>query len=254
MPNQTWNPKLYDSRHSFVWKGGEGLLELLQPRAGERILDLGCGTGHLTRRIAESGAKTIGVDNSEEMIAAALKAYPAMEFYRMDALSLKFPIPFDAIFTNAVLHWIRPPEDAVRSMRSVLKKDGRLVLEMGGKNNVRTILEAMRQSLAEMDPTAPPMEQGNFFPSVAEYSAMLEANGFEVVFARLFDRQTPLEGGDDGLRAWIRMFRNGVVESLPLPRREEFFHRVETLARKRLNTISGWVADYRRLQVIARAV
>src|SRR5438128_1228069 len=107
---QQWDAELYDGKHGFVWQHGAYLIELLAPKAGECILDLGCGTGHLTARLAEAGAAVIGLDHSAEMLGKARTAYPHLEFIQADARSFTFAEPFDAIFSNATLHWIKEPE------------------------------------------------------------------------------------------------------------------------------------------------
>jgi trans-aconitate methyltransferase len=131
-----WNANLYDAKHAFVWKYGADLVPLLAPQSGERILDIGCGTGHLTAQIAESGARVVGVDRSPEMATAARKAYPKLQFEVADARDLPFRDEFDAVFSNAMLHWIREPELVVRSVRNALRPGGRFVAEFGGKGNI----------------------------------------------------------------------------------------------------------------------
>src|SRR5262249_25699793 len=108
-----WDTGLYDDKHSFVWRYGASLIDLLVPRAGERVLDLGCGTGHLTARIAEAGSEVVGVDSSPEMIAEARRLFPGIRFQIVDARDFTFSEPFDAVFSNAVLHWVKPPDEAV---------------------------------------------------------------------------------------------------------------------------------------------
>jgi trans-aconitate methyltransferase len=243
-----WDAGLYDGRHAFVWKHGESLVDLLAPRAGERILDLGCGTGHLTARIAATGATAVGMDRSEEMLSQARSAYPGIEFVRADARDFSFPEPFDGVFSNAVLHWVRPPEAAVRRVREALRSGGRFVAEFGGRGNVKALIAAMRSAADRVGVR----REGPlwFFPGVAEYAAMLEANGLEVTFAALFERRTALEG-EGGLRDWVRMFAGEVLDAVPPERREEFLRAVEEAARPTLSGEGGWFADYRRLRVVA---
>src|SRR5690242_17486401 len=120
-PSQSWDSELYDDKHAFVWKHGASLIDLLAPQPGERILDLGCGTGHLTAQIARAGAQVVGLDHSPEMLEQARSAYPALEFVQGDARDFSFPGSFDAVFSNAVLHWIRQPEAVLRSVRRCLR-------------------------------------------------------------------------------------------------------------------------------------
>jgi trans-aconitate methyltransferase len=223
-------------------------VELLAPKPGERILDLGCGTGHLTAQIAQAGATVVGLDHSAEMLEQASSAYPRLEFMKGDASDFTFTEPFDAIFSNAVLHWIRPPEAVIRCVRDALRPGGRFVAEFGGRGNVQRVLAVLREAAEQMG-IAPDLPQ-SYFPSLAEYATLLEGAGLEVRSAVLFDRPTPLEGAD-GLRHWVKMFRRPTLESLPAERREEFLQAVEEAARPELFRDGGWVADYRRLRVVA---
>jgi trans-aconitate methyltransferase len=245
---QRWDAGLYEERHSFVWQQGSSLVELLAPSAGELILDLGCGTGHLTARLAEAGATVVGLDSSAEMLAQARSAYPRLNVVRGDARDFAFAEPFDAVFSNAVLHWVRPPEAVVRCVRKCLRPGGRFVAELGGRGNVRAIESALRTA-AEWVGVAPD-GPGWYFPGVGEYAALLEADGLEVRYAALFDRPTQLEG-EGGLRDWVAMFARGALESIPADRREAFLRAVEEAARPALEREGVWVADYRRLRVVA---
>ncbi|MBN9519029.1 methyltransferase domain-containing protein [bacterium] len=243
-----WNPRLYDDRHAFVWRHGAALIDLLAPRPGEVVLDLGCGTGHLAAQITEAGATVLGVDSSAEMIAEARRAYPALAFEVGDARHLTFDGRFDAVFSNAALHWVTDAGLAAAGIARALKPGGRLVAEFGGRGNVRAILTALRAAAEQVGGGVvdPPW----YFPSVGEYAALLERYGLEVTFAALFDRPTPLDGRD-GLRRWVEMFGGAVLGRVPADRRDEFLARVEDGARPHLDRDGGWVADYRRLRVVA---
>ncbi len=208
----TWNAELYDDKHSFVWKLGSSVVELLAPQPGERILDLGCGTGQLTALIAETGAEVVGLDNSPAMVEEARRLHPQLEFKEADAHDFDVAEPFDAVFSNAALHWIKEPDKVVACIAQSLKQDGRMAVEFGGHGNVRylsTAIETASQSLlGEMAP------HPWYFPSIAEFAALLEYHGLEVTQAALIDRPTPLEG-DDGLRNWVRTFGDHWSESGP---------------------------------------
>lgn len=247
-PNQCWDASLYDDKHAFVWRYGASLVELLAPQHGERILDLGCGTGHLTSQIAQAGAEAVGLDHSAEMLQQARAAYPGLQFIQGDARDFSFTEPFDAIFSNAVLHWIRPPEAVIRCLRDALRPSGRFVTEFGGRGNVQRVLAVLRETAEQMGVT--PELPESYFPSLSEYATLLEAAGLEVRSGTLFDRPTPLEGAD-GLRNWVKMFRGMTLESLPAERREEYLLAVEDAARPDLFRNGGWFADYRRLRVVA---
>jgi trans-aconitate methyltransferase len=246
-----WNANLYDARHDFVWKYGSDVVALLDPQAGERILDLGCGTGHLTAQIADSGAQVIGVDRSAEMVAGARLAYPNLKFEIADAKALPFREEFDAVFSNAVLHWVHEPEQALRSIRRTLRTGGRVVAEFGGKGNIRAMQEAFDRALVELGAAKPGEVQPWYYPSVSEYSTLAEKNGFEVRLITLFDRPTGLADGAAGMRNWITMFGADYLAKAGEPRREEFLRRVEEILRPKLFRDGQWWADYRRLRLVA---
>jgi trans-aconitate methyltransferase len=248
-----WNAGFYDSAHAFVHEMAGGVLDLLDPKPGERILDLGCGTGPLTNKISLSGAEVLGIDASPAMIQQARANFPALKFEVISATEMKFLHQFDAVFSNAVLHWVKPPEQAAARIFSALKPGGRLVLEMGGRGNVTTVLRALIRAGDRMGVDLRPVVEINYFPSIPEYATVLENAGFEVSFAALFDRLTPLSEGAAGLRNWVRMFRPGVEEAVPAARQADFFGLVEQLCQPTLLINGVWHADYRRFRVVARS-
>jgi trans-aconitate methyltransferase len=246
-----WNAELYDEKHSFVWKMAAALLDLLEAKPGERILDLGCGTGHLTEQIAASGAKVVGVDRSPDMIQQAREKYPALQFEVMDAREIVFAEPFDAVFSNATLHWIKEPEKAIAGIAKVLRPGGRFVAEFGGKGNVAGLLAATQRAWRKLGLPGPAPDPW-YYPSIAEYSGLLEQHGLEVTYATLFDRPTPLEDGERGLRNWLNMFGGAFLDKLSPDHREQALAAVEQEARAALLRNGQWVMDYRRLRVVAR--
>jgi trans-aconitate methyltransferase len=246
-----WNANLYDAKHAFVWKYGADLVSLLAPQNGEHILDIGCGTGHLTAQIADSGARVVGVDRSPEMVNAARKAYSNLQFEVADARSLGFHGEFDAVFSNAALHWIREPELVIQSVRNALRPGGRFVAEFGGHGNIRKMQSAFEQTLSELSAAAQGEINPWYYPSVSEYATLLEKNGFEVRFITLFDRPTPLADGEAGMRNWIAMFGSDFLAKLTPETHEPFFRRVDELLRPELFREGQWWADYRRLRFAA---
>lgn len=239
-----WDVERYQARHSYVWEYANSLIELLAPQPHERIVDLGCGTGHLTARIAESGATAIGVDRDPAMIAQARINFPQIAFQLADASTFRVKEPVDAVFSNAALHWVTEPVPAAAAIAAALKPHGRFIAEFGGEGNVKAVLDAIRLCI-------PGAESPWYFPSIAEYTGILERQGLAVTFARLFPRLTPLEG-EDGMRDWLQMFGARFFESVPPSRRPELVTRVETLLRDRLWRENRWVIDYQRLQVVAK--
>ncbi|HVW36746.1 MAG TPA: methyltransferase domain-containing protein [Pirellulales bacterium] len=250
-PQQTWNAGLYDQRHSFVYQHGADLLELLAPQAGERILDLGCGTGHLTAQIAGLGAAVLGLDASAEMIAEARRNHPQLSFGIADATQFQVAESFDAVFSNAVLHWVRPPERAVERIAAALKPGGRFVAEFGGKGNVASIVAAAAQAVSAVLGRDAGDVNPWYFPSVGEYASLLEANGLEVRYAALFDRPTPLEEGEQGMANWLTMFGAPCFAMLAEADRPRAVADAVERARPKLYRDGQWTADYRRLRVVA---
>jgi len=246
-----WNAQLYDDKHSFVWKLAAGVLELLDPKPGERILDLGCGTGHLTGKIAEAGAQVVGVDRSPEMIEQAREKYPALRFEVMDACELSLDGSFDAVFSNATLHWIHEPERVIAGITKLLKPGGCFVAEFGGKGNTGELLKAVERVWTKhgMPGSAP---RPWYYPTIAEYSGLLETNGLEVTYAVLFDRPTPLDDGERGLRNWLDMFGASFVGSLSEATRNQLKDEIERELRPILFRDGHWIMDYRRLRLSAK--
>jgi trans-aconitate methyltransferase len=146
-----WDTELYEAKHNFVWKFGAGVIELLDPKPGERILDLGCGTGHLTAKIAEAGAEVVGLDASPEMIGQARQNFPALTFVARDAAEMTFQSEFDAVFSNAALHWMTQAQRVVEHISQALRPGGRLVAELGGKGNIAHILNAVLAVLPQFN-------------------------------------------------------------------------------------------------------
>jgi trans-aconitate methyltransferase len=241
-----WDAELYEAKHGFVWTYGEDVLSLLKPKPGERILDLGCGPGQLTDQIAHAGAEVVGLDASPEMIGQARQNFPRLKFVLQNAASLKFEDEFDAVFSNAALHWMLDAAGVLRGVAQALRPGGRFVFEMGGKGCIQTIEEAIRRVLAHYSGEIPASR--TYFPSIGEYTTLMEASGLEPQMAHLFDRPTPLEGGQ-GMANWIKGFQWYYFEALPSAQREPALREVVEELRPVLFKESGWVADYRRLRV-----
>jgi trans-aconitate methyltransferase len=245
-----WDAALYDEKHSFVWKLAAGLLELLDAKRGEHILDIGCGTGHLSAQIAATGAQVTGIDRSPEMIEQARSAHPAITFEVVDAREMKFSQPFDAAFSNATLHWITDPERAVVALASALRPGGRFVAEFGGKGNIAALMAAFNRAWKTLH-LPEPLPNLWYYPSLGEYASLLERHGLEVTYGLLFDRPTPLEDGERGLRNWLDLFGASITDNLPANVQNKFKEEVEREARRDLFHDGRWVMDYRRLRVVA---
>jgi SAM-dependent methyltransferase len=243
---QRWDPDLYQNQHSFVYEFGQAAVEWLAPKGGERILDIGCGTGQLTAQLAESGADVTGLDRSAEMLAQARHNFPGLSFELGDAASFTFPEPFDAVFSNAVLHWVRDADAVAACVSRVLKPNGRFVAEFGGKGNCAELIAAARSAGNALGRR---VEHPWYFPGIAEYAAVLEAAGLEVVSAMLIDRPTKLEAG--GIRQWMAMFGEYLLSEVPESDQDRFFQWMESAARASLYRDGHWWVDYRRLRIRA---
>jgi trans-aconitate methyltransferase len=250
MTSAKWDAGLYDAKHAFVWEKAKGVVELLAAKPDERILDLGCGTGTLTAEIAASGAQVVGIDRSPEMIGEARKKFPDLHFEVCDARSLKFSTEFDAAFSNAALHWIPEAAQVVEGVSHALKPIGRFVAEFGGKGNVNNVVAALETALKQLGISSDGANPW-YYPSIAEYAALLEQHHLEVREAVLFERPTKLEDGERGLAVWITMFGESFLRLIPESRREDFLKAAEDAARPNLWKSDHWELDYRRLRIAA---
>ncbi|MBV9759209.1 MAG: methyltransferase domain-containing protein [Acidobacteriaceae bacterium] len=246
--NNSWNPELYEARHAFVWQLGESLIQLLDPKPGERILDLGCGTGQLTNKIAEAGADVLGLDASPEMIEQARQNFPQLRWQLADAANMPFDREFDAVFSNAALHWMLNAAAVARAIARALKNGGRLVAELGGKGNVAQIESAIHQVASRYQDDVP--AKRTYYPSPGEYATVLESCGLELRIIQLFDRPTLLEG-PDGMKDWIRQFKWYFYDRLPPARAERALDETAALLKPMLFREGHWWADYRRLRLVA---
>jgi trans-aconitate methyltransferase len=246
-----WNARLYDDKHNFVFKFGEDVVQLLNPRQGERILDLGCGTGYLTNLIAHAGARVTGIDNSPPMIERARAAYPDLDFHMMSATDFHFNSLFDAVFSNAVLHWVPDKEIAIDHIYHALRPGGRLILEMGGKGNNEDILVATRRVLTRHGYYSNAAVQPWYFPSLAEYTTLLERRGFRIQFAAHFDRPTQLQDTDNGIKDWLRMFGSAFFKDIPETDIATILEEIQEALKPTHYKNHTWFADYKRLRIEA---
>lgn len=224
---------------------------MLAPKPGERILDVGCGTGQLTAEIALSGAEVVGIDNSPAMLEQARKNYAELRFELADVTALDYRDEFDAVFSNAVLHWVRDAGTAAAAIGRALKPGGRFVAEFGGRGNVRRLMDAACQALEPLGIREPERLSPWYYPSIGEYTSLLEQNGLSVTYAALFDRLTRLEGGEEGVATWLRMFGRHFEAALSPAQWDAFVRRTKERAAPHLFRDGAWYADYRRIRVVA---
>lgn len=248
MKEHIWNADLYADKHAFVFEMGAGVVELLAPKAGERVLDLGCGTGELTAQIARHGAQVLGFDASPAMLQRAKGAFSGLDFRLGRGENFDFGRDFDAVFSNATLHWIPDHVAVARGVHRALKPGGRFVGELGGQGNVALLEDALKRAAHELN--LPPFSGPNTFPSLLEFAQSLEAGGLAPVFLQLFERPTLL-AGEDGARNWWRQFRAAYLDSLTDEQQLAVLERAEQLAAPLLKRPDGWFADYVRLRFVA---
>ncbi|MGD0913985.1 MAG: methyltransferase domain-containing protein [Terracidiphilus sp.] len=247
---QTWDPKAYGQNGAFVHQLAGDVLRWLLPRKGERILDLGCGDGQLTARIAAKGAVMSGVDASAEMVAAARSRGVGSVIAQAEKLPFGDG-EFDAVFSNAALHWVRGQDEMMAEVHRVLRKRGRFVAEMGGHGNIAAIRIALIAVL-ERNGFAGREDNVNYYPSRDAYKRRLEKHGFKVRRMEIIPRPTPLPAS--GMRGWLETFRKGVIDSLPESAREKVVSETEELLAQALRDEDGnWIADYVRLRFVAIA-
>ncbi len=240
-----WNADAYNKHAAFVSELALSVVDLLAPKAGEQILDLGCGEGRLALEIQTSGAKVTAVDASAEMVASARAK--GLDAHVMNATNMPFENHFDALFSNAVLHWIKESDSVVKNIYNVLKPGGRFVAEFGGEGNAKTAVDAMAQAFKE-HPEFGAFENPWFFPSVAHYQKLLESQGFRVEYIELIKRPTPV----DDISHWLDLFANGVTAHLSPTEFGVFKEEVRRICKPTLySPKNGWHIDYVRLRLKA---
>jgi SAM-dependent methyltransferase len=244
---QTWSPERYEKHARFVSDLGAPVVELLAPRPGERILDLGCGDGVLTEKLVALGCDVVGVDSSPEQIAGA--GARGLDCRVANGEDLQFENEFDAVFSNAALHWMRRPDAVIAGVRRALRPGGRFVGEMGGDGCVAAIVAALAEALAHRGIDASRYHPW-YFPTVEDYRARLQAYGFTVESIALFPRPTPLPGDVVG---WLETFAESFMAPLAADDGPAFLAEVRDALRPLLADAAGnWTADYVRLRFAAR--
>ena len=244
--NQTWNPRSYESNARFVSQLGAPVLDWLDPQPGQRVLDLGCGDGALTARLVEAGCVVVGIDASPELVAAAISR--GINATTGDGARLEFDGEFDAVFSNAALHWMTDAPAVAAGVARALRPGGRFVAEMGGAGNVASIVLALEHALARRQLDGAKVNPW-YFPSAQEYGDLLEKHGFSVDRMELFSRPTPLPGDVLG---WLETFAQEFAGIVPRADRPAFYREVRDELRPLLAYDSGiWTADYVRLRFAA---
>lgn len=246
-----WDSSLYDNSQHYVSEYGNELLNFIPEDEEQTILDLGCGTGDLTNainyRFKTQSIK--GIDSSLEMIEKARSKYGNMEFEVCDAMQMPYKNEYDVIISNAVLHWIKLQNMLHRYIYQALKENGLFICEFGGSKNIYKIKNAFRLALKKYDDT---YENPFYFPSVKDHTKVVLTAGFTIENIYDFDRPTPLPNGEYGLRQWVCQFFSDKLRNYRVQDQEKILQHMEKILREELFDGYNWIADYRRIRVIAR--
>jgi 2-isopropylmalate synthase len=240
-----WNADKYNKHADFVSNLASPVIDLLEPKKDEHILDLGCGDGTLAVEMEKLGANVIAVDLSKSMVEKTKEK--GIKAFVMSATELTFENEFDAIFSNAVLHWVKDANEAIKKISKSLKSNGRFIAEFGGCGNIKYLTEAMQEVFDNHK------EFGSFnnpwyFPKDTEYKQLLENNGFNVEYIELIPRSTKI----DDISNWLDIFANGIVSHLTDEQQKQFKQEVRAILKPKIySEEDGWVADYVRLRLKA---
>lgn len=250
--NIKWDTKDYTDHFSFVHQYGEDVISLLDVPQGSFVVDLGCGNGALSQKLSDKGFRVLGMDASAEMIATAKAAHPDLSFVQGDAAEFTLSEKADAIFSNAVFHWIDADrqETLLENVSGQLKTGGCLVCEFGGKGCAEAVhsgLEAVFQAHHLQYPRT------FYFPTIGEYAPLLERCGLRVEYAILFDRPT-VQQTEDGLIDWINMFVKKPFEGMPPTLKQEILDETRERLRGNLFLDGTWMIDYVRIRIKARKI
>ncbi|MBE9070299.1 class I SAM-dependent methyltransferase [Leptolyngbya cf. ectocarpi LEGE 11479] len=246
---QTWNAQQYQENASFVAELGKPVLSLLEPKPNETILDLGCGDGILTEKISKLCSQVKAIDSSESMIESALSR--GLDAVLMSGTDIIYRNRFDAVFTNATLHWISDQDALLNGVYKCLVDQGRFVGEFGGRGNIQTLISAV-EDVVKRNPDMGTFSNPWYFPSVDEYKNKLQENGFQINSIKLIPRPTPLQ---TGVKEWLKIFTNYIIADMPKKLEQSFLCEVENAVREKLYSDErGWVADYVRLRFHASKI
>ena len=248
--NIKWDADKYTEDFSFVHQYGNSVMELIDADKGSYVLDLGCGNGALTKALQDKGYLVKGLDASKELLGIARKNYPAIEFVQGDATNFALSEPVDVVFSNAVFHWINQEQqqDMLQCVYNAVKKNGQFVFEFGGYGNNQHIHSALATIFSEYGYC---YEMPFYFPTISEYTTLLENTGFRVKYAVLFDRPTELKGSN-GLKDWIHMFVKTPFSVIDEEhKKEEIIDKAVEVLQNDLYINGKWYADYVRIRIKA---
>ena len=246
--NIEWKAKEYTNNFSFVHNYGESVMELLDVPTGAKVIDLGCGNGALTQKLAEKGYEVIGMDASQDMLQIARQKHPALTFIQADATKKIPSEPVEGIFSNAVFHWINDQQALFANVAKTLKPGGQLVFEMGGAECAATVHNALRQCFTKR---GLPYAYSFYFPTIGEYAPIVEAHDLRITYATWFRRPTEQQTGEQGLADWIKMFVREAFKIVDAEQAEDIIAEAEEICRPKLYKAGKWYIDYTRLRMKA---
>ncbi|QUM86039.1 trans-aconitate 2-methyltransferase [Moritella sp. 28] len=246
MIDDYWEASDYANHASYVSQMSQQVMQDLAPKKGERILDLGCGDGELAKVMVDLGCEVIGVDTSQNLIDVARSR--GVEARQIDAQAIDFESTFDAVFSNAALHWMPKQEELIHRVYRALKPGGRFVVEMGGQGNIAILCSAMTVALSEIGKDFSSRNPW-VFPSPEEHKKLLTSAGFKVETITLRDRPTLLP---TNVRGWFLTFTQEILSDLGESSRASVIKRMVDLCRPKLcDSNEQWTADYKRLNFVA---
>ena len=238
-----WNVNDYAKNASYVSQYGQDVLELLNPKSGEHILDLGCGDGELAQKIEAKGAIVTAIDSSEDMIHAAQKR--GLNAHVISGEEMNYENRFHAIFSNAALHWMKSSDIVIGNAFTALQANGRFCAEMGASGNVQTIVAQIYEELARNGLNGDDYNPW-YFPSRQTYAQQLEQAGFVIEYIEQFDRSTELPTDVAG---WLRTFAKPFLIDIDEVQTEDFIQSIKEGVADTLKDKNGkWYADYVRLR------
>lgn len=247
MNKKKWEAEKYHKGFSFVYEYGSDVIDLIEIKKGDSVLDIGCGSGVLTNKIRQMGANVIGIDSSKDMLLTAKKNYPHIDFQNIDATEINFKNKFDIVFSNAVFHWIKDQNKLINCISNSLKKGGHLICEFGGMGCGERVHNELKNSFEK---------RGHkyimpfYFPTIGQYTPILEKYCLKTEFALLFDRPTYMEG-DNGLADWINMFVTQPFEKIDINEKDEIIKETSENLYPILHKDDGWYIDYVRIRLKA---